>query len=487
MHQTRGVKWRAVFFAVIVLTLLWSVSGRPGAAARSASAQLPRQKTETIERATQDKKKAPSKPAEDGDKANKLAPVDGSETTGASVIFIHPDGTGVNYWGAARLLAVGPDDALNWDKLPHVAVYKGHIADALAATSNAGGTVHAYGVKVNHDSFGNNSGTPINAADGSARSILHEAKRRGLAVGVISSAAVIDAGTGAFLASVKNRSESAEIARQMLEHAPDVLLGGGEQWFLPKGVTGRHGEGKRDDGRNLIEEARKAGYTVVFTRGELAAIPKTTTKLLGLFAANDTFNDKSEEDLKAAGLPAYQTQAASIAEMVEAAIGVLSKNSKGFMLLAEEEGTDNFAGRNNASGSLEALRRADDAIGVARSFVSRHPKTLLVVAADSDCGGMQVIGETESDMPADKPLPATDRNGSPLDGRDGTSTLPFIAKPDRSGKRLPFAIAWASSDDVMGAVVARAEGFGAETLRGTIDNTGIYRLMYRTLFGRDIP
>jgi alkaline phosphatase len=65
-----------------------------------------------------------------------------------SAIFFHPDGMGVNYWGAVRMRFVGPDGRLNWDRLPHLAVYTGHMKDALTATSHGGATVHAYGVKV---------------------------------------------------------------------------------------------------------------------------------------------------------------------------------------------------------------------------------------------------------------------------------------------------------------------------------------------------
>ena len=42
-----------------------------------------------------------------------------------SVIFIHPDGSGIAAWGAARLTTVGPDGTLNWDRLERIGVYRG--------------------------------------------------------------------------------------------------------------------------------------------------------------------------------------------------------------------------------------------------------------------------------------------------------------------------------------------------------------------------
>ncbi|MBY0458962.1 MAG: hypothetical protein K2V38_16620, partial [Gemmataceae bacterium] len=98
----------------------------------------------------------------------------GAKITGpapGSVIFLHPDGSGANMWQAARLVIAGPDGQMNWDQLPTMALYRGHLSDALAATSNAGGTIHAFGVKVRGASFGNDNGDPIRAASGFAGSV----------------------------------------------------------------------------------------------------------------------------------------------------------------------------------------------------------------------------------------------------------------------------------------------------------------------------
>jgi alkaline phosphatase len=169
--------------------------------------------------------------------------------------------------------------------------------------------------------------------------------------------------------------------------------------------------------------------------------------------------------------------------MTEAALTILSRHAKPFLLVVEEEGSDNFANVNNAAGSLEAMRRADAAYGVARDYVRRHPDTLLVTAADSDASGLELIALPPEQATA--PLPNTTRNGAPLDGRDGSGSPPFIAAPDQFGQRLPFGIAWAGFEDSAGGILARAEGANAEALvSGSCDNSDIYRLMYLTLFGR---
>ena len=73
-----------------------------------------------------------------------------------------------------------------------------------------------------------------------------------------------------------------------------------------------------------------------------------------------------------------------------------------------------------------------------------------------------------------------------MDGEEGTGTKPFISAPDKNGNKLPFAICWSSNDDVYGSVVVKAEGLNSELVRGNLDNTDIYKIMYAALFGKII-
>ena len=401
-----------------------------------------------------------------------------------NVIFIHPDGTGLSSWNAARLLYYGPDGELNWDKLSNIGLYKSHLADAMSATSNAGATIHAYGVKANSDSYGMINGDHITSRSGKKLTIMEEAKVSGIKIGIVNSGSIVEPGTGVFVASELSRAMDEEIAEKIIKSGADVILSGGEEWLIPKDELGFHGKGKRKDGNNLIEWAKQNGYYIVYSNDELGNIPITVTKLLGVFASNHTFSNKNEEDTIEKNLPNFFPNAPSSAEMTEAAINFLSKNGEQFFLVVEEEATDNFANKNNANGTLEALKRADDAIGAALNFYSRNPNTLIITASDSEAGGMEIIGEPVDEMHPDENLKETDSNGAPWDGVNGTGTKPFITKPDKSGNSFPFTIAWSTYSDVYGSVVAKAEGLNAELIKGSIDNTEIYRIMYATLFGK---
>ena len=405
-----------------------------------------------------------------------------------SVIFIHPDGAGLPHWSLARARWVGPDGTLAWDTLPAIGIYRPHMRDSLAPSSHSGGTVHAYGVKVPQDSFGMDGAEVPQAASGRRMSLMREAAGAGLAIGIVNSGHLAEPGTACFLASVPKRAMYAEIAAQLLEGRPNVVLGGGESLFLPKGAKGRHGAGVREDGRNLVDEAVRAGYRVVFTREELAAIPAETTHVLGLFAAASTYNDAPEETLAARGLPLYAPDAPTVAEMTAAALKVLSAQSHGFFLAVEEEGSDNFSNCHNAAGMLEAMRRADAVIAEAERFRATRPDTLVLVAADSCASGPQLVAAPEKDgvIVRGKPLPTT-LPGDPaaLDGVTGRNSVPFEAAPDRAGVVLPFAVAWVSRADGGESVAVRAAGLRSGELAGTLDNTDLYRVMRRVLLGED--
>ncbi|MBE0538655.1 MAG: alkaline phosphatase [Ignavibacterium sp.] len=409
---------------------------------------------------------------------------DNQEVKTGNVIFIHPDGTALAGWNAIRVLHYGPDGELNWDRLSNIGLYQGHTKNTLTSSSEGGATIHAYGVKVELLSYGMDGTVPLTSRSGSNLSIMMEAKSKGINIGIINSGKIVEPGTGVFVASDVSRANEDAISKKIIESGSDLIFSGGEENLLPFGVEGKFGQGKRKDGLNVIELAKQLGYKVIYTREELSSISNDTEKVLGIFARSHTFNDKSEEELIKLGLQNYEPEAPTLSEMTDAAIKFLSVKKGNFFLVVEEEGTDNFGNANNANGYFDALKRADDAIGVALNFYSKNPNTLIITAADSEAGGMEIYGFLEKDMMHDKPLPEKAHNGAPLDGINGTATLPFLTAKDKYGNQFQFAVAWSTTDDVFGSVIAKAEGLNSELMKGKIDNTEIYRIMYATLFGK---
>ena len=74
--------------------------------------------------------------------------------------------------------------------------------------------------------------------------------------------------------------DQTEIARQYIEESrPDVILGGGEDWWYPEGEEGplpaSDGDdaGSRSEQGNLVEAAQEAGYAYVTDAAGLAPAP----------------------------------------------------------------------------------------------------------------------------------------------------------------------------------------------------------------------
>jgi alkaline phosphatase len=460
-----------------------------------------------------------------------------------NVVFIHPDGTGLSHWNAARMYWKGPDGQLAWDHLPDMALYRGHLINSLTASSHGGATTHAFGYKVATNSFGEDNGRSILARSGYPGSIMREAANRGYPVGVVNDGHAAEPGTAVFLAEVDSRGNTTEIVRQILDGRPQaddvppvVVLGGGERYFLPNGTPtcgatitpgcAVYGSASRGDGRNLVQEATAAGWVVLRTRQEfdafkaqLAADASYAPHVLGLFAAGQTFNARPEEQLIADGfidtsVPADDKRGRLViwgqppgepgdnpptaAEMTDVALTILQRRSqqaeRPFLLVAEVESTDNLGNVNNAIGMLRATRRADDVIDVARAFQANDPDTLLITAADSDAGGLQVIARGSGNVGSSNNNPtgeSAENVAAPQDGREGRGTAAFLAEPDAFGRVHAFGILWSGTPDVAGAIVSRAQGLHADRLRtefaNQFDNTDIYRMMYGTLFGEWLP
>jgi alkaline phosphatase len=112
--------------------------------------------------------------------------------------------------------------------------------------------------------------------------------------------------------------------------------------------------------------------------------------------------------------------------------------------------------------------------------VEKNPETLLITAADSSAGSMDVLGFPPKPDLIAKAASGKDSNGAPY----GLSAegQPFLSRPDRAGIAHPFVITWGTLSDASGGILVRAAGKKAELVRGSFDNTKIYGLMREVLF-----
>ncbi|MET9240908.1 alkaline phosphatase [Nonomuraea sp. NPDC003709] len=379
-----------------------------------------------------------------------------------SVIFINGDGMAAAHREAARLYLAGLEGQLNMDRLPVSGQLTTSPRDPKTAITDsaAAATAWATGVKTYNGAISvdvNGNPLPI---------LGQQAKQAGKATGLVTTAQVTDASPAAFFAQTANRSAQDEIARQYLDVSkPDVILGGGEDWWLPAGTPGAWPDKPAEDPTeaskgtkgNLIEQAKTNGYQYVSSAQELAAAKRG--KLLGLFSNEELFQQRAE------GEGDIYSPAVDLATMTKKALDTLSTNKKGFFLLVEEEGIDEFAHDNNGTRVLQTMQALENAVKVARAYVATHPDTLLVITGDHECGGLTVEDTSSSD-----------ESGSAPSTEDG----PFPVK----GSNLQFVMDWTTSGHTGVDVPVTAEGPLAEQFTGKHPNTHVHEVLSQILTRR---
>ncbi|WP_242905736.1 alkaline phosphatase [Actinomadura terrae] len=379
-----------------------------------------------------------------------------------NVIFINGDGMAAAQREAARLHLAGLDGQLGMDRLAASGqlTTSPHDPKAVVTDSAAAATAWATGRKTYNGAISVDvDGKPL-------ATLGQQAKAAGKSTGLVTTAQVTDASPAAFFSNTANRKAQDEIARQYIEVSrPDVILGGGEDWWLPKGTPGAFpdqpaedpSEGSQGTKGDLITKAKSAGYQYVSSRGQLAKA--RNGKLLGLFSNEEMFQQRPE------GQGDVYDPVVDLATMTSKALGNLSHNRKGFFLLVEEEGVDEFAHENNGTRMLQALGQLERAVAVARAYVATHPDTLLVVTGDHECGGLTV---EEND--------ANDESGTGISAEDG----PFTIK----GSNKTFTLDWTTSGHTGVDVPVTASGPLAAQFSGKHPNTFVHTVLQQILAPR---
>jgi alkaline phosphatase len=343
------------------------------------------------------------------------------------IILLIGDGMGEAQRTAARWQAVGQSGQLAMDAMPVSGWSCTGSANNSVTDSAAAATALATGVKTN------NGMISIDPYSNTLTTILEQAQARGMAVGLVTTVQMAHATPAAFASHVYSRSMMTEIASQMMGHHVDVLLGGGEDEFLPDTETGCYPQaGERTDGRNLVGEAVAVGYTYVCTPMAFAAVPVTTTHLLGLFA---------DEGMTRPFSP-------TLAQMTQKSIDILSQDPEGFFLMVEGGQIDWACHDNDAANAISDTIGFDEAVAVAQDYASLNPNTLVIVTGDHETGGMSVSLSYGEDGPFYMP--------------DGT----------------PFYVNWTTGGHTSADVPTTAQGVFSNLLEGTDENTLIYDVMY---------
>ena len=425
-----------------------------------------------------------------------------------NVIFFLGDGMGPTTLTAARIYKYGEEGNLQMQNLPYTARLKTYSNDAQTTDSAPSMAAYMTGVKMNNevismsadttavapgkDSNGNKTVNNCTTGNGTAATTLLElAKAQGKGTGSVTTTELTHATPAATFAHICHRDTQYEIATQAvpggagfnsaLGDGVDVLMGGGANHWTPYSATNTKG---RADGRDLTAELQTHGYSYVTDKTALQTIDSSqTSKVLGLFSP--TSHLAYELDRVA---DSTNTQP-SLAEMTAKAIDILSKNDKGYFLMVEGGRIDHALHGTNAKRALEDAVALDEAVKTALAKVDLTD-TLIVVTADHDhtmtMNGYSAKGNPILGLVADKDgNQATDVDGRPY------TTLVFGNGSNRQATRPDLTSEQVQADDYLqeagirlssethggGDVMLFADGAGANSFKGTMENTAVFSLV----------
>lgn len=277
------------------------------------------------------------------------------------------DGMGPGQLEAASLYRHGRAGALVMQTLEH----RGQLATASLSgitDSAAAATAMATGVKTLNGNIG------VDAGEAPVETIVEWASARGLATGLVTTAAMPHATPGAFSAHRGSRQELTAIADDQVRSVrPTVMLGGGARYFLPAGP----GSERTDAG--LLGDIEAAGYELVTSAGDLAARePDADLRVWGMFA-----DEHMAYERQRAGEP-------SLTEMSLRALDILDRDDDGFFVMIEGARIDMASHLNDIENSVGDTLAFDDAVAAVRDWIGDRDDVLLIVTADHECGGLHV-------------------------------------------------------------------------------------------------
>ncbi|MFF0473963.1 alkaline phosphatase [Streptomyces sp. NPDC004284] len=460
-----------------------------------------------------------------------------------NVIYLLGDGMSRSHVAAGRERFYGATGRLNMEKLPNYgavatyAVEKDSDQPALVTDSASSATAWSSGVKTYNAALG------VDAYENRVATLMEQAHRAGFATGNVSTAEITDAtpaaqfshallrgcqgpvysdasclpkkADGTFEDKPADQTLITPIAEQIARNGTaDVILGGGLARFEPDDQKALQAQGYQVLGSfgDPALPAQTAATQKVATRDDLADV--RSGKVIGLFNRGNLTVENAKAKLPA---DAPQKQEPTLAEMTRKSLSLLNNRSgKGFLLQVEGAQIDKRSHANDAAQTLDEVKAFDDAVKAAVDFARKDGHTLVVVTADHECAGFNIIekgsftnaeaaappANTDAGNPANNSTPSRSSsanakdparssgivNGAGANDPKNFAPATFRTPDDPADVQdgSPEASLWLSylSGNHTGAdVPLYAYGPGGERFAVSQNNTDLYTKMYRSLFG----
>jgi alkaline phosphatase len=338
-----------------------------------------------------------------------------------NVILMIGDGMGQTHVDAARQVRYGAAGELVMESLPQrgvvstYAVQRDSDQPELVTDSASSATAWSSGVKTYNAAIG------LDAYGAIVPTIMERASAAGLRTGNVSTAEVTDATPAAQMSHATLRgcqgpeytAESCEtlggepylpIAQQIARNqVADVILGGGNQRFTAEDEAIMEGNGYATLG---------TFGTAPATKGELAAVEGRDQRVIGLFNAGNLTVEVNKA--KAFPDPSVQEEP-TLTEMTTKALALLEDSEEGeengFFLQVEGAQIDKRSHANDAAQTIGETLAFDDAVAVAKQYVAEHEDTLLIVTADHECAGFNIVAP-QSFTNAEATAPPVNQGGT---------------------------------------------------------------------------
>ncbi|KAH3746102.1 Alkaline phosphatase 3 [Pelomyxa schiedti] len=235
--------------------------------------------------------------------------------------------------------------------------------------SAAGGTALGCATKTINGYVG------VDTAGNPVASLAYAAKRKGMGTAIVAKSRLTDATPAAFTSHIISRKLEEDIAAQQIDSGVDVIIAGGNYYFLPE---------NREDGRDLLAEAATKGYMVITSIDDLYSHWENGTLRYPLFALVTSMDVGFSIDDPDINLP----------DMVSMALEIVPKP---FFMMAECSLIDYAEHAHDPAAAFNDVVEFFDVFTTLRAY-SETP-LLVVAVSDHETGGLGLGGNNYSYNP----------------------------------------------------------------------------------------
>ena len=361
----------------------------------------------------------------DGDYVCSLVVNDGNVNSGAdtviivvtrnsrNIILLIGDGMGFEEVLAASLYVNGDAGSLHFENFPFQGSVTTSNSSGGGTDSAAASTAMATGFKVDNGVISQQ--IPGDGLD--LETILETAKLLGASTGLVTTTTISHATPAAFGAHESNRANYSEIIYDYLTGSRPNVLFGGAQFIDPA-------------------TAVSAGYTVVESYDELISLnTDLENRVWGQFGET-----QMPYEFDSLGILPH------LSESTLTALNILDNDPDGFFLMVEGGRIDHAGHSNDIQRNIFETIEFSHTVQIVSNWVTGRDDTLIIVTADHETGGLQVVSN------------------------NGQGNFPDVT--------------WSTTGHTGQVVPIFTWGLNASLLSGNIDNTDIISVMKATLTGQ---